>query len=131
MFPSMSLSQCRSNTFSNYRISSHETHWHQRTNCPTNWYGDSGKFTYIVWYSMNQPFKPPPPATRIHLLEKMPSSLPKLLKVVKWNQHKDVTLVQILYCACEMYTVCALHNILCCCLCVMSLRGSLATFYHV
>lgn len=30
---------------------------------------------------------------RMHLLETMPSSLPKLLNAVKWSQHKDVSVV--------------------------------------
>ena len=41
----MSLSQSRSNSFSNCRILSHETPWHQRMNCPMNWCGGSGRFT--------------------------------------------------------------------------------------
>lgn len=31
--------------------------------------------------------------SRMYLLEAMPSSLPKLLNAVKWNQHKDIALV--------------------------------------
>ena len=30
---------------------------------------------------------------RVHLLESTPSSLPKLLNSVKWNNHKDVAIV--------------------------------------
>lgn len=30
---------------------------------------------------------------RMHLLENLPSSLPKLLNSVKWHQHKDVAVV--------------------------------------
>lgn len=32
---------------------------------------------------------------RMHLLEHMPSSLPKLLSAVKWSQHKDVAVVSV------------------------------------
>ena len=31
--------------------------------------------------------------SRMHLLETMPSSLPKLLNAVKWSQHRDVSVV--------------------------------------
>lgn len=33
---------------------------------------------------------------RMHLLETMPSSLPKLLNSVKWSHHKDVSVVGVL-----------------------------------
>ena len=33
---------------------------------------------------------------RMHLLETMPSSLPKLLNAVKWSQHRDVSVVRTL-----------------------------------
>ena len=32
---------------------------------------------------------------RMHLLEHMPASLPKLLNAVKWNHHKDVAVVSV------------------------------------
>lgn len=46
---------------------------------------------------------------RMHLLETMPSSLPKLLNAVKWSHHRDVSVVS------YNNIVCTYINALCMC----------------
>ena len=41
----------------------------------------------------------------LYLQQAMPSSLPKVLNAVKWNQHKDVAVVSIRTCACNRVPV--------------------------